>query len=169
MPMKVTIRPVEVQDEMAIARMWAELTAYHVALDPRLPDTVPGAEVQYAERLIERRDDPATRTFVAEVEGKVVGYVLGAVVDLHPDLFQHVDVGFIADIYVDPAYRGQGVARQLVVTINRWFAELGVDHTEWQVAAKNDEGRRFWEAVGGQSVMVRMRMDLPDNDRGSDA
>lgn len=160
---EVTIRVVEPRDEAAIARLWQGLTDYHVKLDPRLPDATPGAAERYASRLLERRDDSFTRTFVAEVDGDVIGYVLGAVVDLHPDLFAHVDSGFIADIYVDPAYRRRGIARQLVDTINAWFAEQGVSHTEWQVAAKNEEGIRFWEAVNGSAVMVRMRVDLDGN------
>ena len=110
-------------DEAAIARLWQALSDYHIELDPRLPTPTPGAAERYAERMIERRDDPYTRTFVAEVDGKVVGYILGAVLDLHPDLFQHVEAGFIADIFVDPAYRQQGIARQLVDTMTEWFAE----------------------------------------------
>ncbi len=157
---EVVIRQVAPRDEQALARMWQELTDYHVALDPRLPGATPGAAARYAARLLERRDDPYTRAFVAEVGGQVIGYVLGAVIDLHPDLFDHVDSGFIADIYVDPAYRRQGVARQLVDRINRWFAEQGVRHTEWQVAAANTEGIRFWEAINGRAIMVRMRVDL---------
>lgn len=167
----VVIRLVAPHDEAAIARMWQELTDYHVALDPRLPGATPGAAERYASRLLERRDDPYTRAFVAEVGGQVVGYVLGAIIDLHPDLFDHVDSGFIADIYVCPAHRRQGIARQLVDRINRWFAEQGVRHTEWQVAAANTEGIRFWEAINGHAIMVRMRVDLdgqtePDEERG---
>jgi GNAT superfamily N-acetyltransferase len=156
---EVTIRRVERRDERAVARLWQALSDYHVEIDSRLPPPTPGAAKRYAARLIERRNDPQTRAFVAEVDGVVVGYVLGAVIDLHPDLFDHVDSGFIADIFVDPAYRQQGIARQLVETINRWFAKQGVNRTEWQVAAANVEGIRFWEAVGGQSIMIRMRME----------
>jgi ribosomal protein S18 acetylase RimI-like enzyme len=154
------IRAVEPCDEVAIARLWQALTDYHVQLDPRLPGATPGAAERYASRLLERRDDPLTRTFVAEVGGETVGYVLGAIVDLRPDLFQPLDVGFIADIYVDQAYRGRGIARQLVDAINHWFAAQGVDQTEWQVAAENTAGVRFWEALGGEPVMIRMHMSL---------
>lgn len=157
------IRAVEPRDEAAIARLWQELTDYHVALDPRLPGATPGAAERYSSRLLERRDDPFTRAFVAEVAGEVVGYVLGAVVDLHPDLFDHVESGFIADIYVTPAYRRRGIARQLVAAINTWFAAQGVRYTEWQVAARNREGIRFWEAINGSAIMVRMRVDLNGN------
>ena len=158
--LEIVIRPVEPKDESAIARLWQALSAYHESLDARLPPAVPGAAERYAARLVERRDDPFTRALVAEVNGQVVGYILGAVIDLHPDLFQHVDAGFIADIYVDPAFRRQGVARQLVRTMYRWFSKQGVQQVEWQVAATNAEGIRFWEAVGGEPIMVRMRASL---------
>lgn len=156
----VTIRPVEPRDEAAIVRMWQALTDYHVALDPRMPPAAPGGAERYAERVLKRRDDPQMRALVAEVDGEVVGYLLGAVMDLHPDIFQHVDVGFIADVYVDPDHRRRGIARQLVDTINTWFAEHGVTHTEWQVAAANTAGLHFWEAVGGLAMTVRMRVGV---------
>lgn len=152
------IRLVQPADAAVIARLWQALTDEHVALDPRLPGAAPGAAQRYAERLLERRDDPYTRTFVAEVDGEVIGYVLGAVLDLHPDLFDYVESGFIADIYVAPAYRRRGIARRLFETITAWFAEQGVTQTEWQVAAANEVGLRFWEAVGGRPLMVRMRV-----------
>src|SRR5512145_1113343 len=99
----MNIRRVEPEDAKAIAKLWQTLSDYHVEIDPRMPTTTSGAADRYASRMIERRDDPYTRTFVAEVDGQVVGYILGAVLDLHPDLFEHVDSGFIADIFVDPA------------------------------------------------------------------
>lgn len=157
---EVTIRRVRRRDESAIARLWEALSEYHLALDDRMPVPAEGAAERYAARLIERRNDPYTRAFVAEIEREVVGYVLGAVVDLHPDLFEHVESGYIADIYVDPAYRRRGIARMLLTAIRGWLAEQGVQHIEWQVAATNPAGTAFWEAVGGRPVMVRMRLPL---------
>jgi GNAT superfamily N-acetyltransferase len=164
---ELTIRPVAPRDETAIARLWLALTDYHVRLDPRLPGATNGAAQRYASRLLERRDDPFTRALVAEIDERVVGYVLGAVIDLHPDLFEHKEVGFIADIFVEEGYRRRGIARQLVTAINTWFAAQGVEHTEWQVSATNTEGIRFWESVGGSPLMVRMRMTLDDEDGGN--
>jgi len=157
----VTIRLVEPRDQEAIARMWEALSAYHTRLDSRMPRAAAGAPAAYASRLIEVRSDAETRAFVAEVEGAVVGYVLGAVVDLTPDLFEHEDVGFIADIYVEPDYRRRGIARQLFNAICDWFAAQGVRHVEWQVAVANAEARRFWEAVGGRGLTMRMRLSRP--------
>jgi ribosomal protein S18 acetylase RimI-like enzyme len=159
----VTIRPVAPHDRAAIARLWQALSDYHVQLDPRLPETAPGAADRYATRLLERRHDPYTRAFVAEVDGEIAGYILGAVVDLHPDLFEQIDSGFIADIFVDPAHRRRGIARQMVETINAWFVEQGVVHVEWQVAVSNPTGILFWESLGGRAIMTRMRLSVGDS------
>ncbi|MBN1679125.1 MAG: GNAT family N-acetyltransferase [Anaerolineae bacterium] len=159
-PSQAHIRTVEPGDVSAIARLWQALTDYHVDLDSRLPAATPGAAERYASRLIERREDPFTQAFVADVGGEAVGYILGAVIDLHPDLFAHVDAGFIADIFVDPAYRHQGIARDLVNTMTAWFAEQGIQRVEWQVATANTEGIRFWESIGGRAIVSRMRLEL---------
>lgn len=159
---EIIIRPAAPQDQDAIARLWQALTDYHIGLDPRLPVAAPGAAENYASRLLERRDDPYTRAFVAEIDGQVVGYILGAVIDLTADLFEYVDSGFIADVFVDPAHRRRGIARRLVETMSRWFAEQGVARVEWQVAALNPDAIRFWEAVGGQPVTIRMQKSLDE-------
>jgi GNAT superfamily N-acetyltransferase len=158
----ITIRPVAPHDQSAIARLWEALTDYHVRLDPRLPTAVPGAAENYAARLLERRDDSYTRTFVAEVGGLVVGYILGAIIEMQPDLFEYVDSGFIADVFVHPAYRRRGIARRLVETMNGWFAGQGVARVEWQVASLNPDAIQFWEAVGGQPVTIRMQKSLDE-------
>jgi GNAT superfamily N-acetyltransferase len=157
---EVVIRQVEPKDKAAIAQLWRALAEYHVQIDAQQPKPVPGAARRYASRLIEQRDDPYTRTFVAQVDGRVVGYILGAVVDLYADLFEQGDSGFIADIFVDPGYRRHGIGRRLVEAINAWFQVQGVSYTELQVAAANRAGIVFWESVGGQPVMMRMRVDL---------
>ncbi|MBN1200430.1 MAG: GNAT family N-acetyltransferase [Anaerolineae bacterium] len=160
-----SIRAVEPQDRAAIARLWQALSDYHVQIDARMPAPVPGAADRYASRLIERRDDPHTCAFVAEVDNQVVGYILGAMLDLHPDLFKHLEAGYIADIFVDPAYRHQGIARDLVNTINRWFIDQGARYVEWQVAAANPGGLHFWESIGGKPLMIRMHLDIGGDSR----
>jgi len=156
----IIIRQVEPQDQAAIARLWQALTDYHVQLDRRLPVATSGAAENYAARLLERRDDAYTRTFVAEVDGQVVGYILGAIIDMRADLFEYADSGFIADVFVDPAHRRQGIARRLFETISAWFAEQEVYLVEWQVASLNPDAIRFWEAVGGKPITVRMQKPL---------
>lgn len=147
-------------DADAIGEMWLALVAYHQALDPLLPAAAPGGQHRYVRRLLERLNDPFTRTLVAEENGIVVGFVLGMIVDLMQDIFVQQPGGFLADIYVEPNYRQHGVGTALVDSLKEWFREHKVDFFEWHVAAHNPTGIAFWHTVGGREVMLRMRVDL---------
>jgi GNAT superfamily N-acetyltransferase len=154
------IRPATRADINAIARLWEKLVAYHQRLNPDLPKATPDGGQLYAQRLLERMDNGQTSILVAEDEGQVIGFVLGVVVDLVPDMFMQEICGFLADIFVEAEYRGRGVGRALVGALTDWFRSQGLDYFEWYVAAHNIEGRRFWRAMGGHELMIRMRADL---------
>lgn len=151
-------------DADSVARMWEQLVSYHRLLDTDLPPATPDGAQRYAKSLSERVDDSHTCTYVAETDGKLIGYVLGVVVDFPPEMFEQVPSGFLADIYVEEAYRRFGVGRALVNALAEWFHERGLHYFEWHVAAKNREGIEFWKSLGGREVMLRMRADLTSGD-----
>jgi ribosomal protein S18 acetylase RimI-like enzyme len=153
----VVIRPAVTADIEAVGRLWTNLVDYHVALDHRLPSAVPNGGRRYARRLYDKLDDPFARLLVADAGGQVVGFVLGMIVDLVPDVFEQEPSGFLADIYVDAAYRRHGIGRRLVEALMTWFQERGVTYYELHVAALNAEGLAFWRALESEPVMVRMR------------
>lgn len=157
---EVTIRQVTVDDADAIADLWQQLVEYHQALDRDLPSAALGGAKRYARRLMQRLDDPYTRAYVAERNGQIVGFVLGMIVDLMADIFDEEPGGFLADIYVRPDFRQNGVGRLLVKALSDWFRQHQVRHFDWNVAVHNAEGRAFWQAMGGRDVMIRMRADL---------
>ncbi|MCC6801472.1 MAG: GNAT family N-acetyltransferase [Anaerolineae bacterium] len=157
---QVIIRKAQPEDIDTVARLWESLVAYHGRLDPDLPPAAPQGSRRYARRLLDRIDDPMSRVLVTEVDGKVVGYVLGVIVDLAPEMFDQEPSGFLADLYVEEAYRRSGLGRGLVIELASWFREKGVRYFEWHVAARNAESVAFWRSLGGRDVMLRMRADL---------
>jgi ribosomal protein S18 acetylase RimI-like enzyme len=157
---KIEIRPVIAADAPAIAELWGSLVTYHQALDDALPGAAPNGSGRYTKRLLQHLDDQYTRAFIAEVDGKVIGFILGMVVDLLPDIFAQEPGGFLADIYVETAYRRHGIGRQLVESLMSWFQEQGVTHFDFHVAAHNPEAIAFWHSIGGREVMIRMRANL---------
>lgn len=159
---EAVIRAATAADANAIGRLWGELVAYHRALDPHLPVAAPDGARRYAQLLLQRLDDPNTHAYVAESNGRPVGFVLGMIVDLVPDIFAEEPCGFLADIYVDAAYRRQGVGRRLVAAMVEGFKKRGVTYFDWQVASLNTEGLAFWRALGGRDLMIRMRADVED-------
>jgi ribosomal protein S18 acetylase RimI-like enzyme len=156
------IRPAAASDAVAIGKLWEKLVAYHQELDADMPRaTLQGASL-YARSLLDRLDDSHTCVFVAEEDGKIVGYVLGVVVDLLPEMFEQEAGGFLADIFVEDAYRGRGIGRGLVDALVSWFRQKGLKHFEWHVAANNPGALAFWEKIGGRSWQVRMRAGIEE-------
>lgn len=155
----MNIRVATEDDIPAIGQMWEKLALFHNTLDSALPPAARGGGKVYARRMASRLNDPLTRVFVAEHDGTLIGYALAVIVDVIPDMFLQQNSGFLADIYVDDAFRRQGVGRALVDAVTAWLRENKISSFEWYVAEENTAGKRFWESIGGRRVMVRMRAE----------
>jgi GNAT superfamily N-acetyltransferase len=154
---EVMIRAAQPRDVQAIARLWEALVEYHRELDSELPAATPTGALRYARRLEDQLHNPMAKVLIAEVDGRIVGYVFGMVVDLMPDMFRQEACGFLADIFVDETYRRHGVGRALVQTLADWFRQQNLTYYEWHAAAHNPAALAFWRALGGREVMLRMR------------
>lgn len=151
------IRLAREDDVERIGGLWLEMIEYHREFDEsmfRVPDK--GAAI-YSENIQNRLSDERTRVLVAEVRGEIVGYALGMILDVTTELFMPMHSGFVADIYVVKAHRRQNCGRQLVERLALWFESQDVRYFEWHVTAQNHVARKFWEALGGQTTMLRMR------------
>ena len=151
------IRPAKHDDADAIGALWLQLVSYHRNLDDALPVANAEGAQRYAYRVRDHIDDPVANVFVAEEQGEVVGYVIGVVVDMLPEMFEVERGGFLADIYVRDDQRGKGIGKGLVKALKNWFRGRGIDHYEWFVASANVDGVAFWRAMQGRDVMIRMR------------
>ena len=158
------IRLAEALDAERIGELWAEMVAYHAALDPQTFRPAECGAERYARSILDRLADPDARVLVAQMDGAVVGYVNGVIADITTELFMPLRCGLLADIYLQAAYRRRGLGRQLVERLTLWFRSRDVSHFEWQVSAENREALAFWKAIGGETTMLRMRAFIPEVD-----
>ncbi len=157
---EINIRSATVEDAQTIGALWQELVDFHRELDTAMPiANIRGAK-HYAQRIESQVEDSYSRVLVAEYQGELIGFVVGMIVDLLPDVFEAETNGFLADIYIKKDFRRAGVGQVLVQTLAKWFKSRGVERMEWYVAAQNSAGRAFWQEIGGRDVMVRMRIEL---------
>jgi GNAT superfamily N-acetyltransferase len=155
------IRPVKREEVDEVGKLWFELVTYHRDLSDMMPIPAEDGAERYAARIRWSVDDNHVQTFVAEDEGKLVGYVYGTVVDLLPEMFKDERAGIVGDIYVSADKRSTGVGTALMDAMKDWFKLRGVTHYEWYVAAMNEQGIRFWEkTMRGTQVMIRMRANV---------
>ncbi len=94
----------------------------------------------------------------AEVNGKVTGYLL-----YHGgyDTDKGIRIFYIADLYVRPEYRRQGVGRKLIEELKKISKKTGVKKLFWQVFAPNRTARKFYWHIGARYRQDMLEMKLP--------
>ena len=129
----LTIRPLRNEDLLAI-----------VEVDERvLGDNRRG----YWERKLESLDARSSQaSLVAELDGKVVGFILG---DISGWEFGVPDtVGWIDTIGIDPAYQKKGMATRLALDLIKKLKTLGVKSIYTLVSWNDWDLLQFFHAMG---------------------
>ena len=96
-------------------------------------------------------DNPAFSALVAEVDCKVTGYAL---------YFEGYDTGraargvYLSDLYVDKAWRRQGIGKSLMQATANACKELGGEWMFWSVLKSNKSARKFYRTIGPELTDV---------------
>ena len=113
----------------------------------RLAHEVVATEASLAEELFAPR--PAAEAVLARVEGVVAGFAL---------YFHNFStfIGrrglYLEDLYVRPAFRGQGVGKGLLVHVARLAAARGCGRMEWSVLNWNRRAIGFYQSLGARPI-----------------
>jgi len=65
------------------------------------------------------------------------------------------DTWFIGLLLLEPSARGQGLGRRFYQEIERWVRQNGARRIKLGVVGDNQDGCRFWQALGFQEIGVR--------------
>jgi ribosomal protein S18 acetylase RimI-like enzyme len=104
-----------------------------------------------------RRDPEASA--VAEVDGKVVGFMLAEVRSGEFGLEE--PCGWIESLGVDPACRGRSVGRRMAEEILRTFGERGTNRVRTLVSDDMKEIRSFFDSIGfAPEPLTTLTLDL---------
>jgi ribosomal protein S18 acetylase RimI-like enzyme len=154
------IRRAERRDAEALGRLGAMLMRTHYAFDPqRFLAPMEGSERGYAAFLAGVLASSDACVFVAEQEGRIVGYVFAA---LEPMSWKELrgPAGFIHDVAVAEDARRGGVATQLMHAAIDWLREHGAPRVMLGSAAQNTGAQRLFHRLGFRDTMIEMTMEL---------
>ncbi len=129
------IRKMQISDYDEVYALWMACTGMGLN---NLDDSRDGID-----RFIKRNPNTC---FVAESENKIVGVIIAG---------NDGRRGYIYHTAVEPQYRKQGIARQLVDTAMQALKECGINKAALVVFERNENGNAFWEKMG-----FTMREDL---------
>jgi GNAT superfamily N-acetyltransferase len=156
--LNVVVRRAERSDMPVLAKLEVELPRQQSLAPVFSASPVPSYEECLA-GWEEDFDDPAYATFVAELEGAVVGSSIGCALELsgsHPPLTRPDHAGFLAFAAVFPHARGLGAGRALGEAVIAWAAQAGYDcvATDWRVT--NLLSSRTWPRLGFKESFIRL-------------
>jgi ribosomal protein S18 acetylase RimI-like enzyme len=147
-----TIRPGRREDAEAAARLWMQSAEEHTAHD-RIYATAPGAERVMRRFLADLASSSHSFLFVAESDGRVVGFISGELRE-GSLIFRQKTWASVDDVFVEPDSRNLGIGRALLEGVEAWAKKRRADGISLQVAAANGRGRKFYEELGFREVSV---------------
>lgn len=151
----VIIRRAEPGDVERLGALAGQLVRAHHAADPGRFMLVPDVESGYGRWLRGEAKRTGAVVLVAEVAGRVVGYVYGAIGgrDWNELLDEH---GALHDIVVDEAHRRTGIGGRLLDAILAELATLGAPRIVLKTMTGNEAAQRLFESRGFRRTMIEM-------------
>jgi ribosomal protein S18 acetylase RimI-like enzyme len=153
------IRPATPDDIAFILPMVDKVESMHEAWDPAKYGFRDVPSKMYKRWLTARTTDPRSVFLVAEREGKLVAFLVGTV-DQEIPIYRVTEYGFIQDLWVEEAYRHEGIARQMVMLAIERFREIGVPQVRLDVSEKNLAAQKLFAACGFRPSVIEMLVEL---------
>lgn len=122
----VMIRDCHLEEVEAVLELWKQAAA-----TPGVTDT--------AHDLRRAISDSPANVLVAEVDGKIVGSIIGTFDGWRGNIYR---------LAVHPDSRRRGIARALVVEVENRFARHGAKRITALVEKAHPLAMNFWEAIG---------------------
>ena len=141
------IRTASINDHLALKRLFIVENHHNASI---APDVVSKTEDVLTEKeLREIIADNNQCLFVVDVDGNVVGTLLGSVVDVAGWRWTNNRCyGYIEELVVDENQRGKGFARQLMATFEGWAKKKGAVSVELHVWSNNQTANEFYRRYG---------------------
>ena len=156
----LTIRRAERRDARALGALGAALMRTHYAFDPqRFLAAGEDAERGYAAFLSSLLEDDDAVVLIAEVDGRVVGYVYAG---LEPMSWKELrgPAGFIHDVLVEDDGRGTGAGTALIEAAIAWLRDHDAARVMLWTAERNEDALRLFARLGFRRTMIEMTRDL---------
>jgi GNAT superfamily N-acetyltransferase len=149
-PLKITIRPALSGDAEGITRIYLESAEYHASIDPERY-SVPRFETILA-RYREGQHHPAMGgqgiTFVAEVDGAIVGFVDAGLEQSHDLMHREITYSHVAEIAVGGQHQNQGIGGRLLQAVEDWGRKMGAEFASLEFNNKNKRAGLFYQKLG---------------------
>ncbi len=160
----MVIRQATADDVSGVLPMVQAIAKLHEGWDPAKYGFLPDVARMYRSWMARQAADPRGVFLVAQHPSeKLVGFIIGTVEREIP-IYRLAEFGFIHDIWMEPDYRNEGIARQLVMLAIERFREIGVKQVRCDTARPNDAARALFARCGFRPSTTEMLLEIGRND-----
>lgn len=143
-----------------VTPMVRRLCELHRSWDPAKYEFRDDVQGMYDSWLRSKSRDSRAVFLVAHREGKgPIAFLIGTVEREIP-IYRLDQFGFIHDLWVEPQYRNEGVARQMVMAAVERFRAMGMAQVRLDTAAANEPARKLFESCGFRPSAVEMLLEM---------
>jgi ribosomal protein S18 acetylase RimI-like enzyme len=153
------IRPATPADVPAVLPMVVKICALHKAWDSEKYNFIPNPEQRYETWLEKLANQERSVFLVAADESKLVGFIAATAIAEIP-IYQLREFAMIHDLWVEPEYRHQGLARQMVLLTVERFEQMGIQQIRLDTVAANETARRLFAACGFRVSIIEMLREI---------
>ena len=155
----MNIRPAEHDDLDAIVELNRDVQEIHVRLRPSVFKST--NDYDMAPGLTDFIDSDRFHTFIAEDNGKAIGYVIAECRHQDENAFKHShDSLLIHQLAVAPRHRRKGVATALLDHAQGLAVRAGITRLEIDVYTANQDAKIFYTAWGFRTFRELMEKDI---------
>jgi ribosomal protein S18 acetylase RimI-like enzyme len=153
------IRSATVDDVDGVLPMVRKLLELHAKWDEARFAARPGVIEGYRGWLLSRTSDPRSVFLVAQPREALAGFLIGTVEGSIP-IYRVAEFGFIHDLWVEPEYRNEGLARSMTLLALERFKSIGVTQVRLETAVANEVGRSLFASCGFRVSTQEMLCEL---------
>ncbi len=159
------IRPAFEADVPRVLPMVVRVCDFHERLDPAKYAFSPDIAAKYDAWLRCRATDDRSVFLVADAGRSgaeppaLAGFLVGTVEKEIP-IYRLAEFAFIHDLWIEPPYRHEGLARSMVSLAIERFAAIGIRQIRMDVAAGNEPALRLFEACGFKPSTIEHLLEL---------
>jgi GNAT superfamily N-acetyltransferase len=145
----LVIRKAEARDEVRWRALWAGYVDFYRAAVSEAVTAATWARILDPNSLI--------KALVAERDGEVIGicnYVF------HDHTWDTRPICYLQDLYVDPAKRGGGAAKALILACEAEALKAGTFRLYWQTQEYNAPARSLYDTIVPRSSFIVYRKNI---------
>jgi GNAT superfamily N-acetyltransferase len=151
------IRPATPTDVPAVLPMVAKICALHESWDADKYGFLPHPEKRYEKWLTRLATQERSVFLVADNQGQLIAFIV-ATVEQEIPIYRTKEFAFIHDLWVEPEYRKQGIAKQIVEQTIERLRQIGVEQIRLDTATANEAARKLFTSCGFRLSTIEMLM-----------